>query len=80
MHGTSTTDACFLLKETINNYINNIKPVYSHFIDLSKAFDSVNHFILLNKLIEREIPVDIVSSIKSYLRFSSARVIWNVVT
>ena len=39
-HGTSTTDACFLLKETINNYKSNLTPVYANFIDLSKAFDS----------------------------------------
>ena len=43
----STTTAFFILKETILNYFNSNSDVYACFIDISKAFDSVNHSILI---------------------------------
>ena len=46
----STDTACFTLKETILNYTNSNSDVYACFIDISKAFDSVNHGILIDKL------------------------------
>ena len=65
--GTSTTDACFLLKEVINNYTKDRAKVYTAFIDLSKAFDKVDHFILGNTLLRRGIPANLVSFIMHYL-------------
>ena len=43
----STVTACLALKETVFHYINSDTPVYSCFIDFSKAFDNVNHKILI---------------------------------
>ena len=34
----STTEACFLLKETVGNYISKNNRVYANFIELSKTF------------------------------------------
>ena len=50
----STTDSCFLLKETRICSIKKKDKVYANFIDFSKAFDKVKHTLLINKLIERE--------------------------
>ena len=45
----STATACFCLKETISSYTNANSNVYSCFIDISKAFDSVDHNIMIQK-------------------------------
>ncbi len=46
----STTVAALILKETIMSYTHTNSNVYAFFLDLSKGFDKVNHFILINKL------------------------------
>ena len=53
-HSTST--ACYILKETILHYFNNLSPVYAAFLDFSKAFDYVRHDVLFNKLIAVGVP------------------------
>ena len=42
--GSSTADACFLLKDVLYNSTRNKGKAFAAFIDLSKAFDKVNHF------------------------------------
>ena len=75
--GASTTDACYLLKETVNNYLKRKGKVFSAFIDLSKAFDKVNHFILGNVLLDRDLPIDIVLLVMHYLRNQEAKIVWD---
>ena len=60
----STATACAVLKETIFNYHESHSDVYGCFIDISKAFDSVDHNILMNKLLERGVPAMYVNVIK----------------
>ena len=43
--------ACICLKETVNNYLKSNSDVYACFIDISKAFDTINH----NSLFENEL-------------------------
>ena len=60
----STATACFVLKETVFEYCNQNSIVYSCFLDFSKAFDYVNHAVLINKLSDLGIPLLFVNLIK----------------
>ena len=46
----NTTDCLVDLLEQITNSVDNGEFALTHFLDLSKVFDTVNHFILLSKL------------------------------
>ena len=52
----STSSACLVLKETVFSYLNGGSDVYSCFIDIKKAFDSVDHIILMDKLVNCGVP------------------------
>ena len=74
---TSTTDACLVLKETVNKYISNKdSKVYGLFVDLSKAFDKVDHFRLGRIFLERKLPPDLILFLMYYLRNQKARIVW----
>lgn len=71
---TSTVIATCLFKEVIGKYISNGSTVYSCFLDMSKAFERVNHDILLDKLRNSGVPEYIVNYYKCILSNSSAMV------
>jgi hypothetical protein len=47
-------------KETLSYYVNNHSPVFSTFLDVSKAFDRTNYCKLFGLLSKRDIPVYII--------------------
>ena len=69
-----TSTACYSLKETVMYYTHSSSLVYACFIDIKKAFDSVNHDILLNKLRHIGIPDSIVNIISFWYRNQLAQV------
>ena len=74
----STNDAYFILRETVTPYTKGNGKGFATFIDLSKAFDKINHNILGNMLLERNIPPDIVFTLMINLRNQKVIVIvWN---
>ena len=73
----STNDAYFIIRETVTPYTKDNGKAFAAFIDLSKAFDKINHNILGNMLLERNIPPDIVYTLMTYLRNQKARIVWN---
>ena len=60
----STAYACLVLKESVQNYVNSNSDVYACFVDISKAFDSVNHDFLINKLSNYGVPPIYVSLVE----------------
>ena len=75
-NNSSTTDATFVLKETVMANMGHEGYVYGQFVDLSKAFDLVDHIKLTEKLLASDLPVDLVAILCSYLRNQTARVMW----
>ena len=74
---TSTTLAVATLKEVAQKYNNEGSAIYACFLDMSKAFERVDHEILLRKLTESTLPRYIVNCIRSLLKNAVAHVSCN---
>ena len=75
--GHSTSMCSFVVKETVNYYLNNGSQVFSCCVDLSKAFDLVKHDKLFQVLIDRNVPPVIVRIILDMYQRQSMRTVWN---
>ena len=72
-----STDLCvFVLKEVISYYVSLSSPVYACFIDASKAFDRVNHWLLFDKLLKRGVPKIVVRILMSWYTTQTFTVKW----
>ena len=75
--GHSTSMCSLSVKETINYYLLNGSEVFSCCVDLSKAFDRVQHDMLFKLLIDRDIPVLILRIIYDMYERQKMRIVWN---
>ena len=58
--GHSTELCTFVFRNLIDYYLSNSSPVFVSYLDASKAFDKVNYWILLKKLVSRNFPLSII--------------------
>ena len=73
----STIDALLYCTEYIRKEIDEKRSVYGAFLDLSKAFDSISHQLILNKLLNYGFNNLSVQLLKSYLCCRSQQVVLN---
>ena len=73
-----STDQCtMVLKETIAYYVHNGSPVYSVFLDATKAFDRVDYCKLFNALLSRNISAVYVRHLLNMYTSHVTRILWN---
>lgn len=75
--GLSTDLAIFALKNTVYKYIQRNTSVYACFLDLSRAFDTINYNILWNKLRTSKVPSKIIDMLEYWYANQRNQVRWN---
>ena len=68
---TLTILATSLLKENISKFLFDGSVVYSCFLDLSQAFEKVDHSIPLGKLLQTSLPICITNILEEILKKTS---------
>ena len=74
--GTGTDMCIFLLKQIISSYLQQCSPIFSVFLDASKAFDRVSHELLFKKLLLRDVPPCFIRLLRYWYRQQQTRVRW----
>ena len=75
--GCSTTMCTWLAIETIDHFLRNDGEVYSCMMDMTKAFDMVQHSKLFRKLLEVNLPVIFIRLLMVMYFLQYANVRWN---
>ena len=70
----------YTLKSIIQYYKDHNSPVYSCFLDASKAFDRVNHWVMFKKMKDRQIPSIIIRILLVWYRKQLIFVKWGCCT
>jgi len=72
----SCSHAIYCVRSVAEHYINNGSTVNICTVDLSKAFDRMNHFVLFIKLMERRFPIQLLNLFVLWFRISETCVRW----
>ena len=75
--GMGCTDAIFLCRTTIDHFTERGSNVYAAALDVSKAFDKVNHYKLFVSLIKAGIPICFVQLLMNWYSKLYVAVKWN---
>ena len=67
----------FLLKQVISQCNSHGSPVFVAFLDVSKTFDKVNHYILFKKLVECNVPEIFVELLSNWYSSQHLCVRWD---
>ena len=78
--GHSTDHCIYVLKNVIQYYRSYNSPVYTCFLDASKAFDRVNHWTLFKKLLNRGVPILLVRILLYWYRTQTFCIKWGTMT
>jgi Reverse transcriptase (RNA-dependent DNA polymerase) len=73
----SCKHAIYTVRSVVETFVGNRSTVNMCTLDLSKAFDRVNHFALFIKLMERHLPNTLLSILESWFALSTSCVRWN---
>ena len=76
--GFSTELCSGIIKNVITKYLHNGTNVFGCFLDASKAFDRVNHSLLFDMLLKRNIPTAVLRLLLSWYKEQTLSVRWNL--
>jgi len=72
----SCSHAIYCVRSAIEHYIDNKSTVNICTVDLSKAFDKINHIILFIKLMDRKLPIQLLNLFVLWFGISETCVRW----
>ena len=74
--GKGTRDAIFAVSESVGLYVNNGSTVNICSLDISKAFDKINHNVLFLKLMKRNTPICFINILVNWYSKCFCQVKW----
>ena len=75
----SSTNTCtFMVKETIEYYINNNSNIYAAVLDATKAFDRIEYCKLFKEFIDRMLPPLVIRLLIEMYTKQNMTVKWNI--
>jgi len=72
----SCSHAIYCVRNVVDRYVNNGSTVNICTVDLSKAFDRMNHFVLFVKLMDRRLPLQLLNLFVLWFSISETCVRW----